>query len=129
VNELSTYMLEAAHRVYYLLTPTASGVQDTYRGVETLRRMGHRQKLRFVLNQGRGGFDPGEMLADLGGELAATVARDDAFLSAEDDHRPASLSPGEARDNVALLARAIYPGFVDLPSTASMWRRLRQRLG
>jgi MinD-like ATPase involved in chromosome partitioning or flagellar assembly len=129
VNELTTYVLEAVHQVYYVLTPTASGVQDTYRGVETVRRMGHRAKLRFVLNQRRGAFDPTEMLADLGGELSASVARDDAFLSAEDEHRPAALSPGEARNNIRELAQVIYPGFVDSAGTASVWRRLRQRLG
>ncbi|MDP9325713.1 MAG: AAA family ATPase, partial [Candidatus Dormibacteraeota bacterium] len=129
VNELTTYVLEAAHHVYYVLTPTASGVQDTYRGVETLRRMGHRAKLRFVLNQGRGAFDPTEMLSDLGGELSASVARDDAFLAAEDEHRPAALSPGEARNSIRQLAQVIYPGFVDVATTASVWRRLRQRLG
>jgi pilus assembly protein CpaE len=129
INELTTYVLEAAHRVYYVLTPTASGVQDTYRGVETLRRLGHRAKLRFVVNQGREGFDPSEMLSDLGGELAASVGRDDAFVVAEDEHRPASLSPGEARTSIGLLATTIYPGFVDLAADVSVWRRLRQRLG
>jgi MinD-like ATPase involved in chromosome partitioning or flagellar assembly len=130
VNELTTYGLEASHQIYYVLTPTASAVQDTYRGVETLRRMGHRRKLRFVLNQSRGAFDASEMMADLGGTLSATVARDDAFLLAEDGHRPASLDQsGAARRSIAELAAAIYPSFVDMPSQGSVWRRLRQRLG
>ena len=130
INELTTYVLEAVHNIYYVLTPTASGVQDTYRGVETLRRMGHRRKLRFVLNQRRGAFDPSEMLSDLGGSLAASVPRDDAFLNAEDGHRPASLEPSsDARAGIGDLAAAIYPGYADVPSAPSVWRRLRRRLG
>ena len=130
INELTTYVLEAVHQIYYVLTPTASGVQDTYRGVETLRRMGHRRKLHFVLNQCRGAFDPSEMLSDLGGQLAASVPRDDDFLTAEDAHRPVSLeSPGAAHAGIGELAAAIYPGFVDLPASPSVWHRLRQRLG
>jgi MinD-like ATPase involved in chromosome partitioning or flagellar assembly len=130
INDMTTYLLEAAHVIYYVLTPTAAGVQDTYRGVETLRRMGHRRKLRFVLNQSRGGFDADEMLGDLGGTLAATVLRDDAFLVAEDAHRPASLEgSGDARRSIAELATAIFPSFVDSPARRSVWQRLRQRLG
>lgn len=130
INDMTTYLLEAAHVIYYVLTPTATGVQDTYRGVETLRRMGHRRKLRFVLNQSRGGFDADEMLTDLGGTLAATVVRDDAFLAAEDAHRPAGLEePGAARRSIAELATSIFPSFVDAPARRSMWQRLRQRLG
>ena len=130
INELTTYVLEAVHHIYYVLTPTASGVQDTYRGVETLRRMGHRRKLRFVLNQRRGSFDPSEMLSDLGGSVAASVPRNDAFLNAEDGHRPASLDPSsDARAGISDLAAAIYPGYADVPSAPSVWRRLRQRFG
>jgi hypothetical protein len=104
INDLTTYVLEAVHQIYYVLTPTASGVQDTYRGVETLRRMGHRRKLHFVLNQCRGAFDPSEMLSDLGGQLAASVPRDDDFLTAEDAHRPVSLeSPGAAHAGIGEL--------------------------
>jgi MinD-like ATPase involved in chromosome partitioning or flagellar assembly len=70
IDELTTYALEAAHQVYYVIAPTASGVQDTYRGVETLRRLGHRRKLRFVLNQRRAGFDADEKAI---GALAASI--------------------------------------------------------
>lgn len=129
ISDLTTYLLEAAHLIYYVITPTATGVQDTYRGVETLRRMGHRRKLRFVLNQSRGDFDASEMLADLGGTLAATVARDDAFLNAEDDHRPAALGGGGPRRQVAGLAATIYPTFSEQRPRASAWRRLVRRFG
>ena len=131
IDELTTYALEASHQVYYVMTPTASGVQDTYRGVETLRRLGHRRKLRFVLNQSRGGFDADEMLTDLGGTLAATIPRDDAFMAAEDEHRPVCLAGGTAASRaVAALAAAIYPnlGAAAAPR-AGLWQRLRGRLG
>lgn len=130
IDELTTYALEASHQVYYVMTPTASGVQDTYRGVETLRRLGHRRKLRFVLNQSRGGFDPAEMLGDLGGVLAATVPRDDAFITAEDEHRPACLAgPTAASRAVAELAASIYPNLEAAAPRTGLWRRLRGRLG
>jgi MinD-like ATPase involved in chromosome partitioning or flagellar assembly len=130
IDELTTYALEASHQVYYVMTPTASGIQDTYRGVETLRRLGHRRKLRFVLNQARGGFDPGEMLADLGGSLTATIPRDDAFIAAEDEHRPACLAGGTAASRaVAELAASIYPNLEATAPRAGLWRRLRGRLG
>jgi MinD-like ATPase involved in chromosome partitioning or flagellar assembly len=130
IDELTTYALEACHQVYYVMTPTASGVQDTYRGVETLRRLGHRRKLRFVLNQSRGGFDAGEMLGDLGGSLAATIPRDDAFITAEDDHRPACLAGTTAASRaVAELAASIYPNLEASTPRVGLWRRLRGRLG
>jgi MinD-like ATPase involved in chromosome partitioning or flagellar assembly len=130
IDELTTYALEASHQVYYVMTPTASGVQDTYRGVETLRRLGHRRKLRFVLNQARAGFDPAEMLADLGGSLAATIPRDDAFIAAEDEHRPACLAGATAASRaVAELAASIYPNLEATKPRAGLWHRLRGRLG
>jgi MinD-like ATPase involved in chromosome partitioning or flagellar assembly len=130
VDELTTYALEASHHVYYVMTPTASGVQDTYRGVETLRRLGHRRKLRFVLNQSRGDFNPQEMLADLGGTLAATIPRDDAFMAAEDEHRPACLNDGSpASKSIAELAASIYPNLEGGARRAGWWQRLRGRLG
>jgi MinD-like ATPase involved in chromosome partitioning or flagellar assembly len=130
IDELTTYALEASHQVYYVMTPTASGVQDTYRGVETLRRLGHRRKLRFVLNQSRGDFNPTEMLTDLGGTLAATIPRDDAFMAAEDEHRPACLNDGNAAArSIAELAASIYPNLEGRSRRASLWQRLKGRLG
>jgi MinD-like ATPase involved in chromosome partitioning or flagellar assembly len=130
IDELTTYALEASHHVYYVMTPTASSVQDTYRGVETLRRLGHRRKLRFVLNQSHGDFNPQEMLADLGGVLAATVPRDDAFMTAEDEHRPACLDDGSAASkSIAELAASIYPNLEGGSRRTGWWQRLRARLG
>lgn len=130
IDELTTYALEAAHQVYYVMTPTASGVQDTYRGVETLRRLGHRRKLRFVLNQQRAGFNPDEMLADLGGTLSASIPRDDAFTSAEDDHEPLSLhGAGAGARAIGAFAASIYPSLESAPSRDGFWTRLRSRLG
>jgi MinD-like ATPase involved in chromosome partitioning or flagellar assembly len=130
IDELTTYALEAAHQVYYVMTPTASGVQDTYRGVETLRRLGHRRKLRFVLNQQRAGFSPDEMLGDLGGTLSASIPRDDAFSAAEDDHEPVSLrGAGAAAKAIGAFAASIYPSLDSAPARAGFWARLRSRLG
>lgn len=130
IDDLTTYALEAAHQVYYVLTPTASAVQDTYRGVETLRRLGHRRKLRFVLNQERGGFNADEMMADLGGTLAAVIPRDDAFNVAEDDHRPLTLGgSGAGSRAIRQLASAIYPTLEVAAPKQGLWRRLWRRVG
>jgi MinD-like ATPase involved in chromosome partitioning or flagellar assembly len=130
IDELTTYALGAAHQIYYVIAPTASGVQDTYRGVETLRRLGHRRKLRFVLNQQRAGFNPDEMLADLGGTLSASIPRDDAFSSAEDDHEPLSLQgSGAGAHAIGALAASIYPNLDSGAPKRGFWARLRRRLG
>src|SRR5439155_24343797 len=127
VNELNTYVLEAVHQVMLVLTPTASAVQDTYRAVETLRRLGHRRKLRLVLNQAGGAFAIEEMVSDLQAPLAAVIPHDDAFAEAESDHRPASL--GEGRRSIVPLANALFPGFGETPPRRSLWRRLWERVG
>jgi MinD-like ATPase involved in chromosome partitioning or flagellar assembly len=131
VNPLTTYLLEAAHHVHLVFTPTASAVQDTYRGVEAVRRLGHRRKLRFVLNQARDGFDTDEMMADLGGLTAARVKHDEAFVEAENDHRPACLSTHTpAHRDILQLAAAIYPGLGEAGGgRRSVWQRLRARIG
>jgi MinD-like ATPase involved in chromosome partitioning or flagellar assembly len=130
VNPLTTYLLEAVHQVYLVFTPTASAVQDTYRAVEAVRRLGHRRKLRFVLNQARGGFDTEEMMADLGGTTSVRVERDDAFVDAENNHRPACLSTrSAAHRDILRLAAAIYPGLGETAARRSVWQRLRARIG
>jgi pilus assembly protein CpaE len=130
IDGLTTYALEAAHQVYYVMTPTASGVQDTYRGVETLRRLGHRRKLRFVLNQQKAGFNPEEMLADLAGTLSASIPRDDAFIRAEDDHEPVSLrGSGSGARAIGALAESIYPSLETVSPRTGLWTRIRSRFG
>jgi pilus assembly protein CpaE len=131
IDALSTYVFEAAHQVYCVLTPTASAVQDTYRAVETLRRLGHRRKLRFVLNQAHGAaFDSAEMMADLGGTIAATVPRDEAFVSAENEHRPVSLGDrGAGAKGIRQLAAALYPALGEGSPKRGVWRRLVRRFG
>lgn len=129
VDQLTTYVLEAAHRICYVVTPTASSVQDAYRGAETIRRLGHRRKLRFVLNQVRGSFDSTEMMADLGGALDARVRFDEAFLTAENRHLPGCLD-GHDTTGIATLARSIHPALATPAAGArsGLWRRLRARL-
>lgn len=130
IDDFSTYLLEAVHQIYCVISPTPSGVQDTYRAVESLRRLGHRRKLRFVLNQAHGSFDADEMLGDLGMSLAATVPRDDAFLIAEERHQPAALEMrGAAYRGIFELSAAVYPALVETPPKRSVWERLKTRLG
>jgi MinD-like ATPase involved in chromosome partitioning or flagellar assembly len=130
LNDLNTYLLEAVHHIYYVLTPTASAVQDTYRGVETMRRLGYRRKLRLVLNQARPGFDIDEMVQDLGARLAARVAHDDKFGTAEERHRPGSLDQhSSTRQAILPLAAAVYPAIAQEPASHNRWRGFWKRLG
>jgi hypothetical protein len=70
------------------------------------------------------------MLTDLGGTLAATIPTDDAFMAAEDEHRPACLHDGSAASkSIGELAAAIYPNLEQGSRRAGFWQRLRGRLG
>jgi hypothetical protein len=70
------------------------------------------------------------MMGDLGGSLAATIPRDDAFITAEDEHRPASLAGASlAQRAVAELAASIYPNLDATAPRPGLWQRLRSRLG
>jgi len=130
LNDLNTYLLEAAHHIYYVLTPTASAVQDTYRGVETMRRLGYRRKLRLVLNQARRGVEVDEMVRDLGAPLLARVDYDESFAAAEERHRPGSLDPrSSARNAITPLAAAIYPALAQTPARRGRLSRLLGRSG
>jgi hypothetical protein len=63
-------------------------------------------------------------------DLAATIPRDDAFMAAEDEHRPACLNDGNAAArSIAELAASIYPNLEGRSRRASLWQRLKGRLG
>lgn len=110
VDDLATYLLEAATLIYCVVTPTAGSVQSLYRGVEVLRRLGLGSKLRYVANKMRDGYSLQEPMGDLAGTLAARIPFDPAFDVAENRHQPLSLSSdGPARDAVVTLAASIYP--------------------
>lgn len=110
LGDLETYLLEAASRIYCVVTPTAGSVQSLYRGVEALRRLGLGNKLHYVANKMRDGVSLSEALGDLNGVLAATIPYDPVFDSAENRHEPVVLGHGGVA-SLALteLASSIYP--------------------
>jgi MinD-like ATPase involved in chromosome partitioning or flagellar assembly len=115
LGSLETYLLEAATRVYCVVTPTAGSVQSLYRGVEALRRLGLGSKLRYVANKMRDGVSLEEPMGDLNGTLVARIPYDAAFDTAENRHEPLSIrGRGPAVDALRQLAASIYPA-LELP--------------
>ena len=110
LGDLETYLLEAATRIYCVVTPTAGSVQSLYRGVEALRRLGLGGKLQYVANKMRDGINLSVPMSDLNGSLVARVPYDVAFEAAENRHQPLALhGHGAALDALMQLAAAIYP--------------------
>lgn len=110
LGDLETYLLEAATRIYCVVTPTAGSVQSLYRGVEALRRLGLGGKLHYVANKMRGGISLSIPMSDLNGSLVARIPYDVAFEAAENRHQPLALhGHGPASDALMQLAAAIYP--------------------
>ena len=122
LGAVTTWVLSAAHDIYVVLTPTASGVQDAYRSTEALRRLGLGSKLRYVVNRARPGIDLDEVMGDLGGRIAASIPFDPRIEEAENGHRIASLDGGgPAAEALAGLAAQVYPAL----SAPAARRRLR----
>lgn len=110
VGDLETYLLEAATRIYCVVTPTAGSVQSLYRGVEALRRLGLGAKLHYVANKMRDGVSLSEPMGDLNGSLVARIPYDPAFDIAENRHQPMALgSGGPAVEALMQLASSMYP--------------------
>jgi MinD-like ATPase involved in chromosome partitioning or flagellar assembly len=110
LRDLETYLLEAATRIYCVVTPTAGSVQSLYRGVEALRRLGLGAKLQYVANKMREGVSLAEPMGDLNGSLAARIPYDAAFDSSENQHQPiATRRSGPAFEALCQLAASIYP--------------------
>jgi MinD superfamily P-loop ATPase len=86
--------LQQADDILVVITPTASGVHDTYRTTEALRRAGLRDRLACVVNRARVEADVSVTVGDLGLRVVAEVPEDPAVLDAEDTHSPRVL--GEA---------------------------------
>jgi len=129
VDAVTTWVLSAAHDVFVVLTPTASGVQDAYRTTAALRRLGLAHKLRYVVNRARGNVDLDEVMGDLGGRICAVIPYDPAVEDAENRHRIVALD-GEGPAAAALhdLAALLYPtlsGAARRPRTSWLgwWRR------
>jgi MinD-like ATPase involved in chromosome partitioning or flagellar assembly len=110
LDAVTTWVLSAAHDVFVVLTPTASGVQDAYRTTAALRRLGIAHKLRYVVNRARGSVDLDEVMGDLGGRICGVIPYDPAVEDAENDHRIVALD-GEGPAAAALhdLAALLYP--------------------
>ena len=83
------------------VTATAAGVLDAYRSTALLRRLGHRDRLRHVVNRWQPGVCLGEVMADLGAEVVAEIPEDPALVDAENNHRPAGV------DGKGLLCEAL----------------------
>ena len=136
LRDLETYLLEAATRIYCVVTPTAGSVQSLYRGVEALRRLGLGSKLQYVANKMRDGVNLAEPMGDLNGSLVARIPYDAAFDSAENAHQPVATRGGgnPSFDALCQLAASIYPA-LQLParnrSTVSpfAWFAKRRRAG
>jgi len=136
LRDLETYLLEAATRIYCVVTPTAGSVQSLYRGVEALRRLGLGSKLHYVANKMRDGVNLAEPMNDLNGSLAARIPYDAGFDFAENQHQPIATrgGGGASFDALCQLAASIYPA-LQLPartrSTVSpfAWFAKRRRAG
>lgn len=131
LDAVTTWVLSAAHDVFVVLTPTASGVQDAYRTTAALRRLGLAQKLRYVVNRARGSVDLDEVMGDLGGRIAAVIPYDPAVEDAENQHRIVALDGGGAaaaalHDLAALLYPTLGSG---APRTRMSWLPWRRRAG
>ena len=117
-TDLDVYLLQAVDRIFCLVTPTAGSIQDLYRGVEALRRLGLGPKLRYVANKMRDRWNLAEPMGDLGGTLVARIPYDIAFELAENHHEPYILrGRGDTLQALYQLGSSIYPGLY-VPDTA-----------
>jgi MinD-like ATPase involved in chromosome partitioning or flagellar assembly len=124
LTDLVTFVLEAADHIYYIVTPTAGSIQDLYRGVEALRRVGLGPKLRYVVNKVRRPMDFSEPMGDLDGCIEAEIPYDQAFETAENRHQPCGLSSsGETQRALLELAATIYPALTLPEAGAGRLRR------
>ncbi|TMG47879.1 MAG: hypothetical protein E6H90_08255 [Chloroflexi bacterium] len=135
LGDLETYLLEAATRIYCVVTPTAGSVQSLYRGVEALRRLGLGAKLQYVANKMRDGVNLTEPMGDLNGSLVARIPYDLAFDSAENRHEPIVIrGTGASVDALSQLAASIYPA-LEVPNASRSltspfaWISRRRRAG
>ena len=108
LSPLTTAALACADDVFVLLTPTAGGIHDAYRTTESLRKLGLRHSLRYVINRARADTDVSEPIADLRGQILGEIPDDDSVVVAENHHRLVALeSSGPAADALQRLARRV----------------------
>lgn len=91
MNSITVAALRAADDIYVVVVPTATGIHDAYRTTEQLRRLGLRDRLRYVVNRADGRVDVSVAMSDLGGKLVAAIPEDAALVDAENTHCPAVL--------------------------------------
>ena len=84
-------VLRRCDRVHVTLTASASGVLDAYRSTATLRRLGLRDRIDYVVNRCAGPIQLGEVMSDLDGAVVAEVPQSAALVTAENQHRLAAL--------------------------------------
>ncbi|MGI8608167.1 MAG: hypothetical protein ACR2MY_02895 [Candidatus Dormibacteria bacterium] len=111
-DDLEGYVLEAVDDIYYVFTPTAPGIFDLYRGVAALRRAGHRDKLRLVLNHADRSVDLSEVVSDLRLAPVAEIPTLTAIGEAESRHRPASLSDDSSGEALRDVVLSVWPDSV-----------------
>jgi len=87
LSALTRWALRNAHDIFVVVTPTGGGVLDAYRSTEALRRLGLRDRLRYVVNRGHSDPALDEAMADLRGTIVARVPDDPDLERAEMDHR------------------------------------------
>ena len=130
LGAMTTWVLSAVHDIFVVITPTASGIQDAYRSTEALRRLGVGHKVQYVVNRARIRIDLSEVMADLGGRIAACVPYDPRIEDAENRHRSVALAgDGPAAEAIAELAASIYPGLAAPRRRSRMGFLGRRRAG
>jgi len=111
LGPMARWGLEACDQIYIVFTPTAGGVLDAYRSTEMLRRLGHRDKLAYVVNRCPQQARLDEVMADLGGHVVAAVPPDEGFAVAEAHQEPLALAgTAPAMPAISLLAAHVCAG-------------------
>jgi MinD-like ATPase involved in chromosome partitioning or flagellar assembly len=132
LSALTRWALRSAHDIFVVVTPTGGGVLDAYRSTEALRRLGLRDRLRYVVNRSHGEPALDEAMADLGGAIAAEIPDDPDLERAETNHRLLGLeSSGPTATALQDLASTVDSRFLSPPLTPRMpaaRRILRRRV-
>jgi Mrp family chromosome partitioning ATPase len=109
LDDLNSYVLETVDEIYYVFEPTAAGVFDLYRGIRTLRALGHGGKIHGAQNRVGLDTDMTEIVGDLRIPILVAMYASPDIARAEDAHRPAVLESDEVCRTLRSLAVAVYP--------------------